>query len=311
MALTGAASGFGSLIRKDKDTLNDPAGATDSAYGGWINRIVHGGAATGTENDLLGFAPGAQFGVNNDLNRLEVMNANEGGAADDRIGRQLGVVESMVNRVGEDQAVEKAGLDAATRSKRDAEQFERSTRGMDLSPRQKKAASRRLGLARNLNRASAQGATRRGFTDRSQAAASMGGGFADALFGQRAFANTNIASAYMTKKASDAQARADKKSSTLGMVGQVIGGALAFFSSEELKHDHGHEPQLLEKLKKVRVNRWQYKGDKKTHVGPFSEEFNREFGIDTDRPDMINIIDALGVTMGAIKELDKKVSAHG
>ena len=260
--------------------------------------------------DRLGFVEGQKFTPKNDLNRLEVINANEGAALDNRLRRQISGIEDIADRVGEDQAVAKAGQDATTRSRLDEEQFERSTRGMDLSPRQKKAAGRRMGLARSLNRASAQGATRRGFTDRAKAAQSMGGGFADAIFGQRVAGETAIASSFVSKKAAKDQARADKKSSSLGVVGSIIGGALAFFSSEELKHDHGHEGQLLEKLKKVRVNRWQYKGDDKTHVGPFSEEFNREFGIETDRPDMINVIDALGVTMGAIKELDKKVSAN-
>lgn len=260
--------------------------------------------------DELGIQRGTTFTAQNDLNRLEILNANEGPAVEERLGRQLRGIEDVANRVGEDKAVAEAGQDADTRSGLDAAQFERSTRGMDLSPRQKKAAGRRLGLARSLNRARATGATRRGFTDRSQAAKSTGGGFADAIFSQRLAGETSIASAFVTKKASEDQAKAQKKQGFLGAAGTVIGGALAFFSSEELKHNHGHEGDLLEKLKKVRVNRWQYKGDDETHVGPFSEEFNREFGIETDRPDMINVIDALGVTLGAVKELDKKVSAH-
>lgn len=261
--------------------------------------------------DLLGFQAGATFTPQNDLNRLEVINPNEGGPLDARLRTQLRGIESTVDRVGEEAAVAKAGQDADTRSRLDAAQFERATRGMDLSPRQQKAAGRRLGLARSLNRASATGSTRRGFTDRSRAAASTGGGFSDALFSQRLSGEGSLAYASVVKKAGEDQRKADKKSSILGAVGTVIGGALAFFSSEELKTNLGHEPQLLEKLKKVRVNRWQYHGDDKTHVGPFSEEFNREFGIETDRPDMINVIDALGVTLGAVKELDKKVSQYG
>jgi len=251
------------------------------------------------------------FTSQNDLNRLEVIGANESQGAFEQVAKQVRGFENIANRVGEDKAVAKAAADSDTQSTNDAAQFERATRGMDLSPRQKKAAGRRLGLARSLNRASATGAVRRGFTDRSKAALSQSGGFADALFSQRLQGETGIASAYMTKKASDAQNKAAKKQGQLGAIGSIIGGALAFFSSEDLKDDLGREPQLLKKLEKVRVNRWKYKGDDKTHVGPFSEEFNREFGIDTDRPDMINVIDALGVTLGAIKELDKKVSAHG
>ena len=257
------------------------------------------------------FTSGTQFTPQNDLNRLEVIGANESQGAFEQVQRQVRGFEGIANRVGESDAVAKASAAAKRSSDLDAAQFERASRGMDLSDRQKKSANRRLGLARSLNRADAAGDTRRGFTDRAVAAMSQGGSFADALFGQRLSAETGIASAFMTKQVNEAQNRAAKRQSTLGAVGTVVGGALAFFSSEDLKHDLGHEAKLLDRLKKVRVNRWQYKGDDKTHVGPFSEEFNREFGIDTDRPDMINVIDALGVTLGAIKELDKKVSAHG
>ena len=264
-----------------------------------------------SNNDNLNIDPNRRFEAKDVLGRLENIAANEGPANDARLGNQISAIEDIANKKGEEQAVAKASEQAGVRSRLDAEQFERKTRGFDLSPRQQKSANRKLGLNRSVNRAAAAGAERRGFTDRAQAAASAGGGFADAIFGQRLAGETSIASAFVSDKASKDKARADKKKGTLGLVGSVIGGALAFFSSEDLKHDHGHEGDLLDKLKKVRVNRWQYKGDNKTHVGPFSEEFNKEFGIDTDRPDMINVIDALGVTMGAIKELDKKVSAHG
>lgn len=230
---------------------------------------------------------------------------------DARISGQLGQIEDSANRVGEEAAVAGASARSDAQSTQDAAQFERATRGFDLTPRQKKASGRKLGLSRAVNRADAAGSTRRGFTQRQNAAEQAGGGFADAIFSQNLGAQRDQASAETTLNAANKQRSADKKAGRLGTAGKIIGTALAFFSSEDLKHDRGHEGDLLEKLKKVRVNRWQYKGDDKTHVGPFSEEFNREFEIDTDRPDMISVIDALGVTMGAIKELDKKVSAHG
>jgi len=304
--MTGNSGGFRLFGDQHDNSFGILNGARDARHN---NKQNFNNAFNSGDRDLLN--NNQTFGIANDLNRLEIINSNEGGAVDDRLNRQVRAIEDTTNRVGEDEAVAKAGQDAENRSRSDDAQFERATRGMDLSDRQKKSAARRQTLSRALNRASAQGATRRGFTDRSKAAASQGGGFADAIFSQRVAGETAIASAFVNKKAADDQARAERKKSSIGVVGSIIGGALAFFSSEELKHDHGHEGKLLEKLKKVRVNRWQYKGDNKTHVGPFSEEFNREFGIDTDRPDMINVIDALGVTMGAIKELDKKVSAHG
>jgi hypothetical protein len=255
--------------------------------------------------DLLG--PQGQFGIQNDLNRLEVIAANEGGALDSRLRNQLQNIQRISDRVGEGDAVDRASDLARRAGDNDKAQFERSTRGMDLSDRQKKAASRRLGLRRSLNRAGAAGATRRGFTDRAKVANSVGGGFSDALFSQRAAGETAIAQAFAGRRAGEVGERADKRSSENSGIGTVIG---SFFSSEELKDDRGHAKNLLDKLKKVRVNRWNYKGDDATHVGPFSEEFNREFGIDTDRPDMINVIDAIGVTLGAVKELSNRVEAN-
>jgi hypothetical protein len=245
-----------------------------------------------------------------DIEELERIAGREGRATDERLSGELAGIGAIASRQGEEAAVADASAAAQRASDNDAAQFERATRGMDLSPRQKKSASRRLGLTRSLNRAAAAGDTRRGFTDRSKAAASAGSGFSDALFSQRVTARTGLATAEGARISAEAQRKANKKASTIGLIGSVVGAGLAFFSSEELKHDRGHEGDLLAKLKNVRVNRWQYKGDDKTHVGPFSEEFNREFGIDTDRPDMINVIDALGVTLGAVKELDKKIS-HG
>lgn len=251
-----------------------------------------------------------RYFASNDLERLEKVAADELGPLDGRISRQLTGLEEIVDRKGEAGAVARAGADAISSSRRDEAQFERRTRGMDLSPRQQRAAGRRLGLARQLNRARAQGETRRGFTDRAAAAASQGGAIADSIFAQRLAGETNLASAYTTKKMADDNKQASKRQGRIAAVSQIAGAALAFFSSEKLKSDHGHEPALLDKLKRVRVNRWKYHGDNKTHVGPFAEEFNKEFGIDTDRPDMINVIDALGVTMGAVKELDRKVSQN-
>jgi len=245
-----------------------------------------------------------------DIESLERIAGREGLANDRRLSGDLAMIDDAANRVGEESAVAASNLSAQRQSDNDEAQFERATRGMDLSPRQQKAANRRLGLTRSLNRASAAGSTRRGFTDRSKAASASGQGFSDALFSQRVSGRTGLAQAEGARLSAEAQRDANKKSSKIGLIGSIIGGALSFFSSEELKHDRGHEGDLLKKLKNVRVNRWQYKGDDKTHVGPFSEEFNREFGIDTDRPDMINVIDALGVTLGAVKELDKKIS-HG
>ncbi len=264
-----------------------------------------------SDNDALGLNRGQTFGTLNDLNRLEVIGANEGAPLDERLQGRLDTIGRAADRVGEQRAVTRATIESRRASDLDKQQLERATRGMDLSDRQKRTANRRLGLSRSLNRAQATGDVRRGFTNRAKIANRFGGGLSDALFSQRASAETDIAASFAADKADKAERKAAKKRAIIGTVGKIAGAALMFMSSEKVKDNLGHEPQLLAKLKKVRVNRWNYKGDKTEHIGPLSEEFNREFKIKTATPDRISMIDALGIALGAVKELDKKVSAHG
>ena len=84
-----------------------------------------------------------------------------------------------------------------------------------------------------------------------------------------------------------------------------------FLSSEEAKDKKGKPKGLLDKLKKVRVDRWNYKGDEQEHIGPYAEEFNDTFETGKEHRHGISVIDAVGVALGAIKELDKKVEARG
>lgn len=102
--------------------------------------------------------------------------------------------------------------------------------------------------------------------------------------------------------------KAQKSADRSALVGQVAGAALMFMSSEDFKHDKAPASGLLEKLKKVRVDNWKYRGDDHTnHIGPYAQEFNDTFGVGQDDKQRISIIDMLGVTMGAVKELSEKV----
>lgn len=263
------------------------------------------------ENDDLNLAPGTQFEAQNDLNRLEVTGANGIQDANRGLANSVSQLEGIANRDGESEAVAKVSKEAELDSDRDEAQFERSTRGFDLSDRQKKAASSKLGLSRALSRAAATGGERRGFTDRSRVASQAGGSFADALLGQRVGAETDIATSFVTDKAAADQRRADKKASRFSIVGTVAGAALSLLSSEAVKDKRGKPKGLLDKLAKVRVDRWNYKGEGTEHIGPYAEEFNDTFGVGADNRGRISIIDALGITMGAVKELNEKVAVHG
>lgn len=220
-------------------------------------------------------------------------------------------LEDIENRVGEEQGVREAAFVSGRSSDRDAAQFERATRTFDASERQQRSANRQLGLARKLNRARATGATRRGFADRSKIASQVGGSLADQLFQQQISGARQISSAAGAKKQAKIARDAAKKSGLISTVGTVAGIALAVFSSESLKDKQGPATDLLKKLKKVRVEKWNYKGSTRRHIGAFAEEFNDVFEVNQDNRGMINVIDALGVTMGAVKELDKKLEAHG
>ena len=287
--LTGASGPVGDLFRFRQDQIADAAGA-------------------GT----LNIAQGTTFAAQNDLNRLEVIPANEREGVATRLGTAVDAIQRVSDRTDETRRAGEASARAGASVDRDAAQFERATRGLDLSDRQKRAAKARFSLRRAVAEASASGEARRGATDRAKAANRAGGGFSDLLFSQRLQGESDIASAFAADTAAAAERKANKRSGLIGTIGGIAGSALAFFSSEELKNDHGAATgDLLTRLKKVRVNKWNYKGDKRRHVGPFAEEFNREMGLDTDRPDMINVIDAVGITLGAVKELNEKVEAHG
>ncbi len=228
------------------------------------------------------------------------------------LSEQVGALEDIASRKGEGKAVKEAEQRAKLGSKVDKETLERQTRGFDLSARQKAGAKKRIGLTRAISRASAAGATRRGFAERSKGVKRVGGAFADALFGQRLGVNVDEANIFGQKAAAEAQRKANKKSSTISTIGTLVGIGLSIFgSSEKIKDDLGHEGSLLDKLKKVRVNRWNYHGDEAQHIGPFSEEFNDTFGVGKEHRGAISVIDALGVTLGAVKELNEKVDRRG
>lgn len=91
-----------------------------------------------------------------------------------------------------------------------------------------------------------------------------------------------------------------------GLLG--TGMSMGWFSSEEAKTDKRPARGALRAVQRMRVDEWSYKpgkGDGGRHIGPYAEEFHRETGRGDGRS--IPVIDAVGVTMGAVKELSDKV----
>jgi hypothetical protein len=99
----------------------------------------------------------------------------------------------------------------------------------------------------------------------------------------------------------------------LGGLGSLLGGAASLaqtfgFSSKALK-DYVMTPsteEILENVRHLNLDKWKYKGVSQEHIGPYAEEFKELFGVGDGKT--INMLDVMGVLIGAVKELDKKLS---
>lgn len=100
-----------------------------------------------------------------------------------------------------------------------------------------------------------------------------------------------------------------------GGLGQLAGtAAMMYFSSEDMKKDKQplSRGEALSAVKGMPVERWTYKEgveDGGRHIGPYAEDFSRQTGMGSGKA--INVQDAIGVALGAIKDLDAKVEALG
>jgi hypothetical protein len=100
-----------------------------------------------------------------------------------------------------------------------------------------------------------------------------------------------------------------------GGIGSLVGtiGSAFLLSSKEVKTGKRPFRGGLSAMRKMPVDTWKYKRgaaggmtDGAEHVGPYAEDFQAATGSGDGKT--INVGDALGVTMSAVKELDKKVS---
>lgn len=114
-----------------------------------------------------------------------------------------------------------------------------------------------------------------------------------------------------------AQSQADAQSSAGfgNLIGTGIGVAAklgVFGSSKDYKKNKQEIPQgkALKGIRNLDVEEWDYKDgveDGGHHVGPYAEDFKREFGLGNGK--QIAGQDAVGVMMKAIQDLDAKVSS--
>ncbi|MFG1201754.1 tail fiber domain-containing protein [Xanthobacter aminoxidans] len=91
-------------------------------------------------------------------------------------------------------------------------------------------------------------------------------------------------------------------------MGAIGTGAGLIFSDENAKENKEPATGTLEAVRSMPVQERDYKpgmGDGGRHIGTYAQHFEAATGKGDGRS--IPVIDAIGVTMGAVKELDAKV----
>lgn len=98
----------------------------------------------------------------------------------------------------------------------------------------------------------------------------------------------------------------------MGGIGQVLGGigsiASAFAQcSKQLKDkvESVKTDEILHSIKQLELDKWKYKGIDREFIGPYAEQFQELFKVGDGKT--INMIDAVGVLLSAVKELDRKL----
>lgn len=102
------------------------------------------------------------------------------------------------------------------------------------------------------------------------------------------------------------------KNAFLGDIAGAVGTGAGFMmmSSKDYKTAKRKPMSVLDAVRDMPVEEWEYKkgmgdGGGKKHIGPYAEDFKKATGLGNGKE--IGIIDAIGVTMGAVQELAAKV----
>jgi len=141
----------------------------------------------------------------------------------------------------------------------------------------------------------------------------MGQGFSGAMQGYAGQAST-LNSLYGNQlNAWNAQQQANSASSAglMSGIGQLVGSGAALYmmSSKDAKENKRPvEGSALEAVEQMPVEQWKYKdgmGDGGEHIGPYAEDFQAATGKGDGAT--IPVVDAIGVTMKAVQELNQKV----
>jgi len=94
-------------------------------------------------------------------------------------------------------------------------------------------------------------------------------------------------------------------------IGSALGGLFGLFlSDEDEKTDRKKtaDGEGIKAVRKMPVEKWKYKpehGDPDEHIGPMAQEFQKATGRGDGKS--ISVVDALGVTMKAVQDVDKRI----
>lgn len=117
----------------------------------------------------------------------------------------------------------------------------------------------------------------------------------------------NLLNQQFSQQMQKAQMEQMGQNALMGGLGSLAG--MAIMSSRDYKEDKAPpERSLLDAVRDMPVEDWKYKdgiADEGQHTGPYAEDFQAATGLGDGRS--IPVADAIGVTMGAVQELDKKV----
>lgn len=137
----------------------------------------------------------------------------------------------------------------------------------------------------------------------------IGQGYQGAMSGNNSAAsilNTQYQNQLNTWSANQ-QAQAEGMSGLMRGI-STLGAAAIMASSKEVKEAKRPVKGALAALDGIPVEAWRYKrgvADEGDHIGPYAEDFQAQTGLGDGKT--INLLDAVGVTMAAVKELSSKV----
>lgn len=166
-------------------------------------------------------------------------------------------------------------------------------------------ASQDLGLS-NSSGGAASATAMTGGQLANSATSIMGQGYSGAM---RGYSNqANILNQQFNQQMQSYNASNAQTSGIMSGLGSIAG--LFMLSDEDAKEDKKEVKGVLDALKEMPVEAWKYKDGtgqdpNQEHVGTYAQDFQKATGLGDGKT--INVVDALGVTMGAVKELAEKV----